>query len=197
MKLKKLSKITKVLKDNKFKYVELDTLVPVDFINQKSSDNFRHLMFTFTNNNTTWALRPDLTLMSLVRYVSNKTKKKEKIFYQENVWRQSDKNKNPTINQCGFEIIGSKNEKKDDTEVLNVAIKIINKLKIKSAKIIIGNTNILKDFLYSIEDLNERWASRLYKNFNNKEYFKELLSRLETSNDLEEKVIRHDTKIYN
>ena len=142
MKLKKLSKITKTLKDNKFKYVELDTLVPVSLINQKSSDNFRHLMFTFTNNNTTWALRPDLTLMSLVRYVSNKTKKKEKIFYQENVWRQSDKNKNPTINQCGFEIIGSKNEKKDDTEVLNVAIKIINKLKIKSAKIIIGNTNI-------------------------------------------------------
>ena len=64
-KKKKLSKVIKVLKNNKFKYVELDTLVPVDFINQKSSDNFRHLMFTFTNQNTSWALRPDLTLMSL------------------------------------------------------------------------------------------------------------------------------------
>ena len=80
MKLKKLSKITKVLKRNKFKYVDLDTLVPVDLINQKSSDNFRHLMFTFNNYNTAWALRPDLTLMSLARYVSNKTKKREKIF---------------------------------------------------------------------------------------------------------------------
>ena len=83
MKSKKLSKIIKVLKNNKFKYVELDTLVPVDFINQKSSDNFRHLMFTFTNQNTSWALRPDLTLMSLVRYVSNKTKKKKKYFIKE------------------------------------------------------------------------------------------------------------------
>ena len=73
---------------------------------------------------------------------------------------------------------------------------MINKLKIKSAKLIIGNTNIFKEFLYGIEDLNERWASRLYKNFNNKEYFNELLLRLETSNDLDDKVIKHDTKIY-
>ena len=196
MKLKKLSKIIKVLKSNKFKYVELDTLVPVDFINQKSSDNFRHLMFTFTNQNTFWALRPDLTLMSLVRYVSNKTKKKEKIFYEGSVYRQKEKNTNPIIDQCGFEIIGSKNEKKDDAEVIDVAIKMINKLKIKPAKLVIGNTNIFKEFLYNIEDLNERWASRLYKNFNNKEYFNELLLRLETSNDLDEKIIKYDTKIY-
>tara|TARA_Y100001970_G_scaffold225305_1_gene278148 strand:+ start:14208 stop:15230 length:1023 start_codon:yes stop_codon:yes gene_type:complete len=196
MKLKKLSKITKVLKRNKFKYVDLDTLVPVDLINQKSSDNFRHLMFTFNNYNTAWALRPDLTLMSLARYVSNKTKKREKIFYEGSVFRQREKNKKPIIDQCGFEIIGSKNEKKDDAEVIDVAIKMINKLKIKSAKLIIGNTNIFKEFLYGIEDLNERWASRLYKNFNNKEYFNELLLRLETSNDLDDKVIKHDTKIY-
>ena len=79
MKLKKLLKIIKVLKSNNFKHVELDTLVPVNFINQKSSDSFRHLMFTFTNQNTSWALRPDLTLMSLVRYVSKKTKKRKNI----------------------------------------------------------------------------------------------------------------------
>ena len=196
MKLKKLSKIIKVLKSNKFKYVELDTLVPVNFINQKSSDSFRHLMFTFTNQNTSWALRPDLTLMSLFRYVSNNTKKKEKIFYQGSVFRQKEKNTNPIIDQCGFEIIGSNNQKKDDSEVIDVAVKIINNLKIKSTKLVIGNTNIFKDFLYNIEDLNERWASRLYKNFNNKEYFNELLLRLETSNDLDEKVIKYDTKIY-
>ena len=112
MKLKKLLKIIKVLKSNKFKHVELDTLVPVNFINQKSSDSFRHLMFTFINQNTSWALRPDLTLMSLVRYVSNKTKKKEKIFYQGSVFRQKEKNTNLIMDQCGFEIIGSKNEKK-------------------------------------------------------------------------------------
>ena len=163
MKLKKLSKVIKVLKSKKFKYVELDTLVPVNFINQKSSDSFRHLMFTFTNQNTSWALRPDLTLMSLVRYVSNKTKKKEKIFYQGSVFRQKEKNSNPIIDQCGFEIIGSKNEKKDDAEVIDVAIKMIKGLKIKSTKLVIGNTNIFNEFLFNIEDLNV-----LDKSFGNK-----------------------------
>ena len=73
---------------------------------------------------------------------------------------------------------------------------MINNLKIKSAKLVIGNTNIFKDFLFNIENLNKRWASRLYKNFNNKRYFDELLLRLETSNDLDDKVIKYDTKIY-
>ena len=41
MKSKNLTKIIKVLKNNKFKYVELDTLVPVDFINQKSSEEIK------------------------------------------------------------------------------------------------------------------------------------------------------------
>ena len=72
---------------------------------------------------------------------------------------------------------------------------MIKSLKIKSTKLVIGNTNIFKEFLFNIEDLNERWASRLYKNFNN-EYFNELLLRLETSNDLDEQVIKYDTKIY-
>ena len=122
--------------------------------------------------------------------------KKRKIFYQGSVFRQKEKTANHLIDQCGFEIIGSKNEKKDDAEVIDVAIKMINNLKIKSTKLVIGNTNIFKEFLFNIEDLNERWASRLYKNFNNKEYFNELLLRLETSNDLDEKVIKYDTKIY-
>ena len=46
-------------------------------------------MFTFTNQNTSWVLRPDLTLMSLVRYVSNKQKRKN--FYQGSVFRQKEK----------------------------------------------------------------------------------------------------------
>ena len=34
-----------------FKYVDLDIVIPLDYINKKTSDNFRNSMFTFTNKN--------------------------------------------------------------------------------------------------------------------------------------------------
>ena len=93
-------------------------------------------------------------------------------------------------------MLGSNNEKKDDQEILNSAINIVKKLNLKSVELIIGNTNIFRKFLYNIENLPARWASLLFRSFNNKNYFKELLHRLETSNDLDESVISYDTKLY-
>ena len=54
-----------------FRYVELDTVIPLDYINRKTSDNFRNSMFTFTNKNVEFALRGDFTVMSLFRYVES------------------------------------------------------------------------------------------------------------------------------
>jgi len=179
-----------------FKYVDLDTVIPLDYINKKTSDNFRNSMFTFTNKNVEFALRSDLSVMSLLRYVESGSKKKEKWWYQGEIFRRNENSENPAYKQLGFEILGSNNEKKDDQEILNSAINIVKKLNLKSVELVIGNTNIFRKFLYNIENLPARWASLLFRSFNNKNYFKELLHRLESSNDLDESVISYDTKLY-
>ena len=51
----------------------------------------------------------------------------------------------------GFEILGSTNQEKDDEEILNSAINVINKLNLKSTEVVIGNVNIFKEFLYKIK----------------------------------------------
>ena len=197
MKSKKfLNSISKSLSTRGFRYVELDTVIPLDYINRKTSDNFRNSMFTFTNKSNEFALRSDLSVMSLLKYVESGSKKKEKWWYQGEVFRRNENNESPVYNQLGFEILGSTNQKKDDEEILNSAIKIVNKLNLKSVEVVIGNVNIFKEFLYKIKKLPKRWASLLLRAYSNSVYFKELLYRLESSNDLDESIINYDTKIY-
>ncbi len=197
MKSKKfLNSISKSLSTRGFRYVELDTVIPLDYINRKTSDNFRNSMFTFTNKSNEFALRSDLSVMSLLKYVESGSKKKAKWWYQGEVFRRNENNESPVYNQLGFEILGSTNQKKDDEEILNSAIKIVNKLNLKSVEVVIGNVNIFKEFLYKIKKLPKRWASLLLRAYSNSVYFKELLYRLESSNDLDESIINYDTKIY-
>ena len=197
MKSKKfLNSISKSLSTRGFRYVELDTVIPLDYINRKTSDNFRNSMFTFTNKSNEFALRSDLSVMSLLKYVESGSKKKEKWWYQGEVFRRNENNESPVYNQLGFEILGSTNQKKDDEEILNSAIKIVNKLNLKSVEVVIGNVNIFKEFLYKIKKLPKRWASLLLRAYSNSVYFKELLYRLESSNDLDESIINYDTRIY-
>ncbi len=191
-----LNSISKSLSTRGFRYVELDTVIPLDYINRKTSDNFRNSMFTFTNKSNEFALRSDLSVMSLLKYVESGSKKKEKWWYQGEVFRRNENNESPVYNQLGFEILGSTNQKKDDEEILNSAIKIVNKLNLKSVEVVIGNVNIFKEFLYKIKKLPKRWASLLLRAYSNSVYFKELLYRLESSNDLDESIINYDTKIY-
>ena len=80
MKSKKfLNSISKTLSTRGFRYVELDTVIPLDYINNKTSDNFRNSMFTFSNKNVDFALRSDLSVMSLLRYVESGSKKKREM----------------------------------------------------------------------------------------------------------------------
>ena len=85
-------------------------------------------MFTFTNKSNEFALRSDLSVMSLLKYVESGSKKKKKWWYQGEIFRKNENNESPIYNQLGFEILGSTNQKKDDEEILNSAIKIVNKL---------------------------------------------------------------------
>ena len=71
-----------------------------------------------------FVLRPDLTIASCLRYLENNLKGKEKIFYSGQAYRKSNNKKDSIIrDQVGFEIIGSKDEKKDDKEIINTASK--------------------------------------------------------------------------
>jgi len=197
MKSKKfLNSISKILTTRNFSYVELDTVIPLDYINKKTSDNFRNSMFAFTNKNNEFALRSDLSVMSLLKYVESGSKKKEKWWYKGEVFRRNENSENPVYNQLGFEILGSNNQEKDDEEILNSAINIVNKLNLKSVEVVIGNVNIFRQFLYKIKNLPKRWASLLLRTHSNSDYFKELLYRIKSSNDLDDSIINYDTKLY-
>ena len=54
-----------------------------------------------------------------------KSLKREKIFYSGNAFRKSYNKKKTVIKQIGIEIFSSKNESKDDKEVLDTSIKML------------------------------------------------------------------------
>ena len=82
MKSKNLSeKILRSVKSNGFKYVDLPSVIEANHIVQRSGENFRKFIFSFTDQNgSELCLRPDLTIVSCLRYLENNLKGKEKFF---------------------------------------------------------------------------------------------------------------------
>ena len=198
MKSKNLSeKILRSIRSKGFKSIKLDSVIETSHIVQRSGENFRKLIFSFIDNNgKELCLRPDLTIASCLRYLENNLKGKEKIVYSGEAYRKSQNIKDPIIrNQIGFEIIGSKNEKTDDKEIINSAIKSLLKLSYLSGTLKIGNIEIF-NLLVSKLDIPKRWKSRLLRHFWRKEYFNELLERLETNSDVDPTAVEMDKKKY-
>ena len=83
MKSKNLSeKILRSVKSKGFKYIDLPSVIGANHIVQRSGENFRKFIFSFTDQNgSELCLRPDLTIASCLRYLENSLKGKEKIFY--------------------------------------------------------------------------------------------------------------------
>ena len=198
MKSKNLSeKILRSVKSKGFKYIELPSVIEANHIVQRSGENFRKFMFSFTDiNGKELCLRPDLTIASCLRYLENNLKGKEKIFYSGQAYRKVQSKKDKIIrNQIGFEILGSKNEKKDDIEIINTSLKIIQNIKYSSGKLTIGNIEIF-NLLISKLDIPKRWKLRLSRHFWREEYFKDLLKRLETNADIDPTIVEIDKKRY-
>ena len=65
--------------------------------------------------------------------------------------------------------------------------------KIKNLQVILGDVGLFKILIDSLE-LPARWKLRLVKNFSRIEYFEDMLRRLETNYDLDQKAIKLDTK---
>ena len=131
MKSKNLSEnILRSVKSKGFKYIDLPSVIEANHIVQRSGENFRKFIFSFTDQNgSELCLRPDLTIVSCLRYLKNKLKGKEKIFYSGQAYRKSQNKKNSIIrDQVGFEIIGSRYEKNDDKEIINTSLKSLKNI---------------------------------------------------------------------
>ena len=121
MKSKNLSEnILRSVKSKGFKYIKLPSVIETSHIVQRSGESFRKFIFSFTDQTgNELCLRPDLTIVSCLRYLENNLKGKEKIFYSGQAYRKSQNKKDSIIrDQIGFEIIGSKDEKNDDKEII-------------------------------------------------------------------------------
>ena len=198
MKSKKLSEnILKIVKCRGYKYIDLEALISADQIIQRSGENFRQYMFSFQDlNGNEMCLRPDLTIASCLRYLKNKTKTKEKIFYSGQAFRKIKDPKGKIIrNQIGYEIIGSKTIKQDDYEIIKTSISAIQKIKKTQLKIEIGNIKLFNLLLNKLK-LPKRWKLRLSRHFWREKYFESLLKRLETNSDINLLSVELDKKRY-
>ena len=199
MKSKKLSEnILKTIKSRGYKYIELDAIIAADQIIQRSGENFRQYMFSFQDpNGNEMCLRPDLTIVSCLRYLNNKTKTREKIFYSGQAFRKiKDQDGKIIRNQVGYEIIGSKNIKQDDYEIIQTSLKTIQKIKKTKIKIEIGNIKLFNLLLDKLK-LPKRWKLRLSRHFWREKYFETLIKRLETNSDIDPLSVEIDKKRYN
>ena len=199
MKSKKLSEnILKTIKSRGYKYIELDAIIAADQIIQRSGENFRQYMFSFQDpNGNEMCLRPDLTIVSCLRYLNNKTKIREKIFYSGQAFRKiKDQDGKIIRNQVGYEIIGSKNIKQDDYEIIQTSLKTIQKIKKTKIKIEIGNIKLFNLLLDKLK-LPKRWKLRLSRHFWREKYFETLIKRLETNSDIDPLSVEIDKKRHN
>ena len=198
MKSKNLSdSILKTVKSNGFKYIELPSVIEANHIVQRSGESFRKFIFSFTDQGgNELCLRPDLTIVSCLRYLENNLKGKEKIFYNGQAYRKSENKKDSIVrDQVGFEIIGSRNEKNDDKEIINTSLKSLKNFNYSSGEITIGNVEIF-NLLISKLDIPKRWKLRLSRHFWREDYFNDLLKRLETNSDVDPTIVEIDKKRY-
>ena len=197
MKSKSLSnKILKTIKSRGFKFIELPSVIEADHILQRSGENFRKYLFSFNNSKgKEFALNPDLSLSAILQYAKKDSVKREKIFYSGNAFRKSYNNKKTVIDQIGIEIFSSKDENKDDKEIIDTSIKMLKTSGFKKATIKIGNFKLFELLIRKLPVV-PRWQNRLIKFYWNEKYFLELLKRLESNLDIDPFKVSADHKIY-
>ena len=198
MKSKNLSEnILRSIKAKGFKFIELDSVIETNHIVERSGESFRRFIFSFNDQNgNELCLRPDLTIASCLRYLNERVKGTAKVHYYGQAFRKNLNKTDPIIrNQIGFEIIGSKNEKEDDKQIVETSLKSLSKFNYSSGNLVIGNVEIFKLLLNKL-DIPKRWRLRLQRHFWRESYFNDLLKRLETNSDVDPTIVEIDKKKY-
>ncbi len=194
MKSKKLSdQIINTFKNNGFVLSEPDVLLDSEYIIQRSGENFKRSILTFENEDgKLMCLRPDLTVASCIKYLEKKSK--SKIYYSGQAYRRNSKKNSELIHeQLGIEILGSKNQLKDDYKVIQTILNSAKNIKSKKIKIKIGDISLFKKLISSLQ-MPERWKLRLIRHFWRPKYFDELLIRLEKNSDADPVAFDTDKK---
>ena len=173
------------------------TVIEANHIVQRSGENFRKFIFSFTDQNgSELCLRPDLTISSVLRFVQSKSNKKQKVFYNGEAFRKTYRKQDSIIkNQIGFEILGSKDKQKEDREIIDTSIKILKRSGFKKAVLKIGNVQLFSLLINKLS-IPRRWKNRLKRHYWNENYFNELLKRLETNLDIDPVYVENDKSRY-
>jgi len=188
----KLKNISKILKSSGFKNIELDNIIESKYVLKRSGGNLSQYLFSFFDkNNNEWSLISDLSIASVKKYIQSKTNKRTKWSYSGEAYKKS--NKSPIVKQIGWEIFGSFNKIKDDSEIIQTSLKLFKKSNFKKCKLNISNIEIFHVLVDKLS-LPVRWREKIKRHFSRKEYFEELLKKLSDDKDINPKIVEADKR---
>jgi ATP phosphoribosyltransferase regulatory subunit len=178
-------------KKNIFNFTDLDLLIDTNLLTERSGEQFKKFTLTYKDLfGKEISLRPDLTVSTALKYIQEKKNKEEKYCYYGSAYRLDKNGDLKVFDQIGCEIINSNNNESENI-LINSILEPLK--KIKNLEVTLGNVGLFKILVDSLE-LPVRWKLRLVKNFSRIEYFEDMLKRLETNYDLDQKAIKIDTK---
>ena len=181
-------KILSSFKKKGFNFIDLDMVIDTDLLTRRSGEAFKKYALNFKDNSgKEISLRPDLTIATAIQYIQNKRQVLSKISYYGSAFRLDKKGKLNVFDQIGCEIINSKSA----PEQLVLTTILSSFRSIQKKEIIINDLNLFS-VLVNLLNLPKRWKLRLIRHYSRKDYFNELLRRLETSYDLDQKKIKID-----
>ena len=192
----KSKNLFKILKSKGFQNIELDNIIESKYVLKRSGGSYRQFLFSFYDQNLKeWALVPDLSVSSVVKFIQKRINTKTKWFYTGEAYRKQNKNYNsPIINQTGFEIFASNNKIKDDQEIIQTSIEIFKKSNFKKGELNISNIEIFNALVDRLP-LALRWKDRIKRHFCREVYFNQLLNKLSSDTDINPITVKKDKKI--
>ncbi len=181
-------KILNIFKRNGFNFTDLDIVIDTDLLTQRSGEAFKKNALNFKDKSgKEISLRPDLTIATAIQYIQGKKRGTEKLSYFGSAFRLNKKRDLNVFDQIGCEIINSKSP--PEYLILSTILSVFQKLK--KTKIVFNDLSLFQNLINSL-NLPKRWKLRLIRHYSRKEYFDELLKRLDTNYDLDNDKIKID-----
>ena len=181
-------KILNLFKKKGFNFIDLDIVIDTDLLTQRSGEAFKKYALNFKDKSgKEISLRPDLTITTAIQYIQNKKKVTEKLSYFGSAFRLNKNGDLSVFDQIGCEIINSKTS--PEYLVLSTVMSVFQKFK--KTEIVLNDLGLFQNLINSL-DLPRRWKLRLIRHRSRKEYFNELLRRLDTNYDLNNDKIKID-----
>jgi ATP phosphoribosyltransferase regulatory subunit len=181
-------KILNIFKKKGFNFTDLDIVIDTDLLAQRSGEAFKKYALNFKDKSgKEISLRPDLTIATAIQYIQSKKRGTEKLSYFGSAFRLNKNGDLKVFDQIGCEIINSKSS--PEYLILSTILSVFQKLK--KTEIILNDLSLFQSLVNSL-NLPQRWKLRLIRHSSRKEYFEELLKRLDTNYDLDNKKIKID-----